>query len=77
MLKATEIRGMSVDEIEQKIADLKKELLTLRVELRAGKLEKHGRIREVKKSIARLMTILQEEKRKASAKDKPAKKVAK
>lgn len=73
-LKSGEIRSMAIDEIDGKVDALKKELLNLRVELRTGKLEKFGKIREVKKSIARLLTILGEETRKIGAKSKTEKK---
>ncbi len=64
MLEVEEIRGLSIDEMQEKVASSKKELLNLRVELKTGKLEKFARVREVKKSIARLLTIIQEEKNK-------------
>ncbi len=70
MLKVAEIRGLAPDEMEQKVEALKKDLLTLRVELRMGKLEKHDRIRDIKKSIARLLTILRETEQ--DAKKQPA-----
>lgn len=73
-LKSGEIRSMAIDEIDGKVDTLKKELLNLRVELRTGKLEKFGKIREAKKSIARLLTILGEETRKIGEKSKTGKK---
>lgn len=60
MLKTAEIRGMAPDEMSQKVEALKKDLFTLRLELRMGKLEKHNRIRDIKKSIARLFTLIRE-----------------
>jgi large subunit ribosomal protein L29 len=64
-LKMEDIRGMSPEERDEKVAALKKRLLDLRVELVTGKLEKHGEIRQVKKSIARLLTAVNGEKAKA------------
>ena len=62
MLKLEDIRNMdNVDRVE-KVAALKKELFTLRVELKLGKLEKHNQIREKKKDVARLLTVISEEK---------------
>lgn len=77
-MKVAEIRGMAVDEMEQKVEELKKELLNLRIELKIGKLEKHARIRDVRKSVARLLTILREERaRGTSEPDEKSKKVSK
>ncbi|HNV86786.1 MAG TPA: 50S ribosomal protein L29 [Candidatus Omnitrophota bacterium] len=63
-MKAEEIRGLGIEEMEEKVASLKKELLVLRTELKLGKLEKHHRIAEMKRAIARLFTIIREERRK-------------
>jgi|GEM_PF-1625074 len=64
MMKAEEIRGLGIEEMEEKVGSMKKELLILRTELKLGKLEKHHRIAEMKKNIARLFTIIREEKSK-------------
>lgn len=61
-MKTVEIRTMALDEMEQKVEEFKKQLFHLRIELKTGKLEKHARIRDLKKSIARLLTIIVEEK---------------
>jgi large subunit ribosomal protein L29 len=51
-----EILEMSVDQREEKILELKKELLNLRFQLATGTLENTAEIKQVKKDIARLMT---------------------
>ena len=60
-----EIRDMSVGELDQKVASLKEELFNLRFQHATGQLENPMRIREVKKSIARIKTIQREQELKA------------
>jgi len=55
-----EIRALSSDEQQEKLQSLKEELFNLRFQQATGQLENPMRIREVKKSIARIKTILQE-----------------
>lgn len=56
-MKAKEIRDLSPGELEQKLTGLKEELFNLRFQLATGQLENPMKIREVKKSIARVKTI--------------------
>ncbi|HPM43223.1 MAG: 50S ribosomal protein L29 [Candidatus Omnitrophica bacterium] len=65
MLKANELRNMTVDEITQKMEAFKKELYQLRTEAKAGRIEKPHRISQARKDIAKCETILKE---KANAK---------
>ena len=64
-MKVNEIRDLSVGELDQKVASLKEELFNLRFQHATGQLENPMRIREVKKSIARLKTIQREQELKA------------
>ena len=73
MLKIEEIRALAPDEMTQKVETLKKELLTLRIELRMGKLEKHNRIRDTRKAIARLLTVFRETEQVTPRPEKAAK----
>ncbi len=57
-MKANEIRGLSNEQIESRIDQLKDELFNLRFQLAAGQLENPMRIRQVRKDIARAKTIL-------------------
>lgn len=57
-MKATEIRDLSADEIQQKVADLQEALFNLRFQHEIGQLENPKKIGETKKDIARLKTIL-------------------
>ncbi|RAK16750.1 LSU ribosomal protein L29P [Anoxybacillus vitaminiphilus] len=59
-MKAKEIRELTTAEIEQKIKALKEELFNLRFQLATGQLENTARIREVRKAIARMKTIIRE-----------------
>ena len=57
MLKAAELRQLNPDELLEKVGALRKEHFQLRVEAKTGKLEKSSRLHDVRKDIARVMTI--------------------
>ena len=59
-MKANEIRELATSEIEMKIKSLKEELFNLRFQLATGQLENTARIREVRKTIARMKTVIRE-----------------
>ena len=59
-MKASELREMSVAELNKKLADLKQELFNLRFQHAINQLENPIRINAVKKDIAREMTALAE-----------------
>lgn len=65
VMKANKIREMSSNELEQKLLELKGELFNLRFQMATGQLENPMRVREVKKNIARIKTILKEKELKA------------
>lgn len=56
-----DIRGNSVEDLEARLLDLKKELFNLRFQLTTGQLENPTRIKEVKRSIAQIKTVLREQ----------------
>ena len=62
MMKAKEIRLLTKDQINAKIADLKEELFNLKFQAALGNLEKPARMNEIKRTIARMKTILAERK---------------
>lgn len=64
-MKAKEIKELTTQELDQKLFDLKEELFNLRFQLATGQLENPMRIREVKRSFARVKTILREREIKA------------
>ncbi len=57
-MKASELREMTVAELNEKLADLKKELFNLRFQLAVNQLENPMRIKAVKKDIARINTVI-------------------
>ncbi|MDI6632055.1 MAG: 50S ribosomal protein L29 [Bacillota bacterium] len=59
-MKASEIRELTNEELARKIADSKEELFRLRFQLATGQLNNPMKIKEVKRRIARLKTILRE-----------------
>lgn len=59
-MKANEIRDLTTTEIEQKVKSLKEELFNLRFQLATGQLENTARIREVRKGIARMKTVIRQ-----------------
>jgi large subunit ribosomal protein L29 len=66
MLKINEIRKMSAEQINKKIVDLKEELFNLKFQAALGNLEKPARMNEIKRTIARMKTVLTEMASKAS-----------
>lgn len=59
-MKANEIRNLSREDLVIKLADLKDELFKLRFQLATGQLDNPMRIREVRRTIARVQTVLRE-----------------
>ena len=59
-MKATEIRELSVEQLEAKLKELKEELFNLRFQLAINQLDNPHRITAVKRDIARVMTVLNE-----------------
>ncbi|MEE1132338.1 MULTISPECIES: 50S ribosomal protein L29 [Caryophanon] len=59
-MKANEIRDLATSEIELQVKSLKEELFNLRFQLATGQLENTARIREVRKAIARMKTVIRE-----------------
>jgi len=59
-MKANDIRELTSIEIEDKVRSLKEELFNLRFQLATGQLENTARIREVRKTIARMKTVIRQ-----------------
>ena len=59
-LAATDLRASTEDELEVKLAEAKIELFNLRFQAATGQLESHGRLRAVRKEIARIYTVKRE-----------------
>jgi large subunit ribosomal protein L29 len=59
-MKTSEIRALSPDEKQQKLKDLKHELFNLRFQHEVGQLENPSKMKETRKDIARIRTVLSE-----------------
>ncbi|HOZ53909.1 MAG TPA: 50S ribosomal protein L29 [Bacilli bacterium] len=61
-MKAKEIRELSTEDILNKVDEMKKEIFNLRMAQAAGNLEKPSKINDLRKTVARMKTILVERK---------------
>jgi len=59
-MKASEIREKTQAELDQELAELKSELFKLRFQLATNQLDNPMRLKDVKKSIARVKTVIRE-----------------
>ena len=59
-MDTSEIRDLGADERAQKLADLKQELFNLRFQHEVGQLENPQKMKQVKKDIARINTVIRE-----------------
>jgi len=59
-LTAADLRTSTADELGSKLAEAKEELFNLRFQGATGQLENHGRLRAVRKEIARIYTVMRE-----------------
>ncbi len=62
-MKVKDIRALSTTEMIEKEKEFKEELFNLRFQLATGQLENTARIKEVRKSIARIKTVLREQEK--------------
>lgn len=66
-MNVKEVRDLSNEELEKEVVSLKEELYDLRFAQATGTLENPARIREVRKTIARIKTVITERKNAQSA----------
>ena len=59
-MKASEIRKMNVEQLNEKLTGLKKDLFYLRMQHATNQLDNPLKIQETKRDIARVMTVLRE-----------------
>ncbi len=64
MAEVSELKKLSVDELKEKLTGLKKNLMQYRFQAKTGKLERLSAPREVKRDIARVLTVMNEQLRK-------------
>ena len=62
------LRGLTAVELEEKVKDLKKELFNLRFQFVAGRVEDPTKLKQTRREIARVKTILRETQRGEAAK---------
>ena len=64
-MKASELRDLTVEELEKQALDLRERLFRLRMRNRLGQLESPSEIRKVRRDLARVLTVINEKKRAA------------
>jgi large subunit ribosomal protein L29 len=64
-MKASDIRARTLDELSEEVDTLSKEIFNLRFQRASGQLENTARVRQVRRDIARIKTILGERRRAA------------
>jgi large subunit ribosomal protein L29 len=62
-MKAKEIRELTDAEAQSKLRDLRQEMFNLRLQQQTARLERPSRIREVRRDMARIETVLRERQR--------------
>ncbi len=65
-MKASELRSLTVDELNEKVNELKREFFNLRFQSVTGEIQNPRRMREVKKEMARVLTVKTEKTKKES-----------
>ena len=59
-LKPSDIRDLPLDDIEQQLAETKQELFNLRFQNATGELDNYMRLKELRRDVARIHTIIRE-----------------
>ncbi|HOW88151.1 MAG TPA: 50S ribosomal protein L29 [Candidatus Omnitrophota bacterium] len=62
-MKTKELRELSVEELREKIDGLKKGLMQLRFQHKTGKLERQSALKEARRDIARVKTLIREKEK--------------
>jgi large subunit ribosomal protein L29 len=60
MASTSELRELSTEEVEQSLEETKEELFNLRFQHATGQLENYRRLRQLRRDVARIMTVLRE-----------------
>lgn len=61
-MKASEVRDLTPDQLDARLVELKRETFNLRFQGASGQLENTVRVREIRRDVARIKTILKEKK---------------
>ncbi len=59
-MKVNELRALDVDDLRERLGDVKEELFNLRFQNATGQLDNYARVDQLKKDIARISTLLRE-----------------
>jgi large subunit ribosomal protein L29 len=62
-VNVAEVRELDVDELQQRVVQARRELFNLRFQHATGQLENTGQLKEIRKNIARLLTVLNQKQR--------------
>lgn len=62
-MKASELRDLTIEELEKQVLDLRERLFRLRMRNRLGQLESPAEIRKTRRDLARVLTVLNEKRR--------------
>ncbi len=62
-MKPSELRDLTKEELQQRYDDSRKELFNLRLQQSTGQMEKSSRIRELRRDVARILTMMRERER--------------
>ena len=62
-MKAAEVHELDVEELKRRVAQTRRELFNLRFQHATGQLENTGQLKEVRRNIARLLTVLNQKQR--------------
>jgi large subunit ribosomal protein L29 len=57
-MKINDVKSLSVDELKTRVQELRHEKLNLRIQQQGGRLERPSRLREIRKTLARIQTVL-------------------
>ena len=71
-LRAKDLRQKDVAELRKLLLEQRQELISLRQKAASGAIDSPAKIREIRKNIARIMTIIAEKERQAASAAKPA-----
>jgi large subunit ribosomal protein L29 len=63
MVKTKDLRAMTVDELESKLLECKKEQINLRIQQSTGQLQNTSNIKKVRREVAKIKTLLTERKK--------------
>ena len=65
-MKVAEIRELTADDLRERVKELDDQIFRLRIQKSMGQLEAPARVREIRRDLARIKTILREKERQAS-----------